>query len=46
MNETERKTLVESRITALINEFNRFPDKFLTEDDVRAYLYHFTFRWI
>ena len=40
MNETERKNLVESRISTLINEFNRYPDKFLTEEDVRAYLYH------
>jgi len=40
MNETERKILIESRISTLINEFNRYPDKFLTEEDVRAYLYH------
>jgi hypothetical protein len=39
--ELERiKNKVELQINELINEFKRNPDKFLTEEDVRAYLYH------
>jgi len=40
VDKIERKKLVESRIDALIDEFDSFPDKFLTEEDLRSYLYH------
>jgi len=37
MGEIEKK--IEQKIQILIDEFKRFPEKFLTEDDVRTYLY-------
>ncbi|MCB4791340.1 MAG: hypothetical protein LHV68_05575 [Elusimicrobia bacterium] len=37
-------TSVGSKINELISEFNNFPDKFLTEEDVRGYLYHLLLR--
>ena len=40
MTPEERKNLVESKIDTLIQEFNSCPDKFLTEEDLRSYLYH------
>lgn len=40
MNEIQRKELVEQRIQTLIQEFHNTPDKFLTEEDLRSYLYH------
>lgn len=40
MTPEERKVLVESKIDVLIQEFNSHPDKFLTEEDLRSYLYH------
>lgn len=37
MGETEEK--IERNIGLLIKEFKRYPEKFLTEEDVRSYLY-------
>lgn len=34
------KKKVEKRIEDLIKEFRKYPKKFLTEEDVRSYLYH------
>ncbi len=40
MNQGEIKKKVECKINQLIAEFNKYPEKFLTEEDVRCYLYH------
>ena len=34
------KKFVEKKINLLISEFKHYPEKFLTEEDVRSYLYH------
>jgi len=36
----ESKKSVEGKIQMLLEEFKKYPEKFLTEEDVRAYLYH------
>jgi len=40
MNQEQIIRKVEEKINILIEEFRKYPDKFLTEEDVRAYLYH------
>jgi len=40
MNQSKIKNKVEHRINQLIREFQKYPEKFLTEEDVRSYLYH------
>ncbi|MBU2589810.1 MAG: hypothetical protein KKB39_03530 [Nanoarchaeota archaeon] len=40
MNQSEIKQKVEEKISVLISDFRRTPEKFLTEEDIRAYLYH------
>jgi hypothetical protein len=40
MENQQIKVKVEQKINTLIDEFKATPDKFLTEEDVRAYLYH------
>jgi len=40
MNSQEIKRIAEQRINQLIDEFKKYPEKFLTEEDVRSYLYH------
>jgi len=40
MENQQIKQKVEQKISILIDEFRATPDKFLTEEDVRAYLYH------
>ena len=40
MNQENRVEKVEAKIKQLIREFKKYPDKFLTEEDLRSYLYH------
>lgn len=40
MNQLPINQKVEQKISILIDEFRRTPEKFLTEEDIRAYLYH------
>lgn len=40
LSSKEIASKVEIIINELISEFKQYPDKFLTEEDVRAYLYH------
>ena len=44
MNQSKIKNKVEHRINQLIREFQKYPEKFLTEEDVRSYLYHILLR--
>jgi hypothetical protein len=37
---SEINVIIEEKINKLIEEFNEYPEKFLTEEDVRSYLYH------
>ena len=40
MNSQEIKRITEQRINQLIDKFKKYPEKFLTEEDIRSYLYH------
>ena len=40
MTQEDRVEKVEAKIEQLIREFKQYPDKFLTEEDLRSYLYH------
>jgi hypothetical protein len=40
LNQDEIKNIVENKINQLIGELKNFPEKFLTEEDIRSYLYH------
>jgi hypothetical protein len=40
MKKEEIINKVEKRINQLIEEFKKYPEKFLTEEDLRSYLYH------
>lgn len=37
---TTDRQIVEEKVNILIQEFKNNPDKFLTEEDIRSYLYH------